>query len=83
METIEDILREMRDWYYHSNVDGNAHELIVGLADRIEAAHKRNVQKSRCERELIGDCSSKLYDYREAFRCIARSARAALKEEEV
>lgn len=83
MTTIEDILREMRDWDSHSHVDCNAHELIAGFADSIEAAYKRDVQNMHDEMNSVLECAANICEYREALRCIALSARAALKEEEV
>lgn len=81
METVEDILREMRK-------NGVCHDSRHWdeLCDRIEAAVRgirEENERLKAQLKAVGDYAAQTYDLKEALRCIARSARAALKEEEV
>lgn len=58
METIEDIISEMRDWDRHSYVDGNAHELLVEFADRIEVAAQKLKNETRCFPNMALRCTT-------------------------
>ena len=41
------------------------------------------IERLKAQLKAVGDYAAQTYDLKEALRCIARSARAALKEEDV
>lgn len=43
METVNDIIEEMRNWDFHSHLDGAGHAELSIYADRIEAAYDREL----------------------------------------
>lgn len=52
------------------------------LEDAYEKLREEN-ERLKAQLKDVGDYAAQTYDLKEALRCIARSARAALKEEDV
>jgi hypothetical protein len=60
MKAIEEILREIRELAkeIQGNSISNAYELLMGLADRLEAAHKRE-REATCKESLqVGNAAA-------------------------
>ena len=59
-ETVEEIVCELRDWNKHSFLDDYDHEWCILIADRIEAAHQREVGELCGERNGILNANASL-----------------------
>lgn len=44
METVNDIIKEMKNWDFHSHLDGCGHAELSCYADRLDAAYKRDLK---------------------------------------
>lgn len=53
MKTLDDIVREMRDWDCHSWMGKNEHEHLVELADRIEKAWRKSFHDEAVKAAVI------------------------------
>lgn len=67
-KTVEDIVVELRDWNKHTFLDDYDHAWCVSVADRIEAAHQREVAELReCLKETIVIAAAE-YHYHSCFK---------------
>ena len=67
-ETVEEIVCELRDWNKHSFLDDYDHEWCILIADRIEAAHQREVGELCGERNGILNANASLADDNDRLR---------------
>lgn len=76
-ETVADIVRELRDWNKHSFLDDYDHEWCILTADRIEAAHDREIAAKDAE---IAELEAKLSNTETARKFFARRLDGAKKQ---
>lgn len=68
METVEDIINEMRDWDCHSHLDGAGHAELGIYADRLETAYHREVNRLlKIDNSCVAQCAVLLDDHIKAL----------------